>query len=525
MSVILNPFSPRSAFRILPIVSFSLIILCSPIFLRGQGTSFSFDWSSRPKTTGQTVNAPQLSLTSTEQVTFRITNINDIFYNYKMNCTATAKEGADLSPILGLRFPGEAAPSPCDVSAQMVLTQVETYLNTPAECGINCTSISVGDTKQQISKFVQQINNALKCDGLKEPLKNQLTETLQKLSDYLMLDHIVTFQNPVSPDQNYTCTVTEYYMQQPTTDGSLIISVQPTNALITLSLGPVFSKLQNRSYSAVVAPNAGSSGTSTVLGVQGNSISSGIAALVNVRVPIPHFDGPKWGVDLAAGPVVRLNSQSGTSSAGFFAGISLRLYRYIFVTPGSHVGEFADFPQGFSGPGQPIPPNFGTPQPRIRTSARFGIAITFQVKDFSSVGKSTVAATNPPPVPAGGQPQANAKPSQQQPQQQNPVSASPSPLDFGTLGDTAISKPLTITNSGATAVKLSFDLQDPTKQLDPPNTSGCESLQASGTSGTCTLMITLKPGTKPPSNVVLNIVPTPGMPLHVDITWKNGGSR
>jgi hypothetical protein len=320
--------TPRAR-RTVPIIGLCAALLSSPVLVRGQST-FKFDWSTRPKTAGQTVNAPSISLTTTEDVTFKITNVNDIFYKYGMNCTATAKDGADFSSILGVLIPlqkAEGAPS-CDDKAQALLKQIQDYLNTPAACGNNCTSVSVADTTQQISTFIQAIDDALKNCVPSDTWKGQLTSTRDTLNSYLNLNHTVTFDNPISPDQNYTCTVTEYYKQQPTKDGSMVISVQPTNAIVTLSLGPVFSTLQNRTYSAATVPGAGSAGTSTVLAVGGNSISSSIAALVNFRIPVTALAGPKFGLDLAAGPVVRLNSASGTSAAGFFAGISLRFYRY-----------------------------------------------------------------------------------------------------------------------------------------------------------------------------------------------------
>ena len=51
----------------------------------------------------------------------------------------------------------------------------------------------------------------------------------------------------------------------------------------------------------------------------------------------------------------------------------------MYLTPGFHVGQFADFPAGFTHSGQDIPPSFTGPlTPQTRTTARFAIGITFK---------------------------------------------------------------------------------------------------------------------------------------------------
>jgi hypothetical protein len=85
---------------------------------------------------------------------------------------------------------------------------------------------------------------------------------------------------------------------------------------------------------------------------------------------------------------------------GLFTGISLHLWNYFYLTPGIHVGEFADFPAGIS-QGQSIPSTFTGPlNPVTRTSARFGLAVTF--KGFKiPTGQSTSQGTVKNQKPAG----------------------------------------------------------------------------------------------------------------------------
>jgi hypothetical protein len=122
-----------------------------------------------------------------------------------------------------------------------------------------------------------------------------------------------------------------------------------------------------------------------------------LAALLNYRIPLP--SSWQWtkgwnttdtaGISISTGPVFRLaGSNSGTSSFGYFGGVSLHLWQRFFITPGVHLGEFADFPAGF-GPGSVIPPNFGTLTPVKRWTARFAIGLTFKAADLSKIGKKS----------------------------------------------------------------------------------------------------------------------------------------
>jgi hypothetical protein len=56
----------------------------------------------------------------------------------------------------------------------------------------------------------------------------------------------------------------------------------------------------------------------------------------------------------------------------------------LYISPGVHIGEFADYPAGFVN-GQQIPANFGALTPVKRWTARFGIAITIKGWDVSKI--------------------------------------------------------------------------------------------------------------------------------------------
>lgn len=161
--------------------------------------------------------------------------------------------------------------------------------------------------------------------------------------------------------------------------------------IFSLSLGPLVSTLPARTYTSQSTPGSpGSSTTQNVLVVGNNSNLNVLgAALVNYHFPdVPGF--PLWlGFALSAGPVYQLgNSSPSVSSLGIFLGGSVHLSRSFFLTAGTHIGQFADFPEGFH-PGQVVPSNFGTLTPVKRETARFAVGITFRTTSFKKSNQNT----------------------------------------------------------------------------------------------------------------------------------------
>jgi hypothetical protein len=105
-----------------------------------------------------------------------------------------------------------------------------------------------------------------------------------------------------------------------------------------------------------------------------------------------------FGLTLSAGPVYDISQgKADTSRLGVFTGLSVHLWNRLFVTPGVHFGEFADFPQGFHAAGEPVPANFGTPTPVTRWTGHFAIAITFKGKDLSGLVQTQQSSAQPSP--------------------------------------------------------------------------------------------------------------------------------
>ncbi len=163
-------------------------------------------------------------------------------------------------------------------------------------------------------------------------------------------------------------------------------SFDPAFSLVTSSVGFMITELPSRGYTSVSAPSstAPTTATQNVLAVSNSSgVRPTIDALVNVNVP--GLNTQNYGLGISSGVVFDVsNGKADTSNFGFFGGISARITDHLYLTPGVHIGQFADFPQGFDHAGQIIPPNTGTPTAVKRYTARFGISISYKFKDLYS---------------------------------------------------------------------------------------------------------------------------------------------
>ncbi|HEV2914457.1 MAG TPA: hypothetical protein VGX92_14360 [Pyrinomonadaceae bacterium] len=196
------------------------------------------------------------------------------------------------------------------------------------------------------------------------------------------------------PDYKYDFTVVELFEGVPTDPKGKVFKVAVPSYILTLSVGPVFSEIQDRAYDDRKSPTS----TLTILTVEGNSRfrPEGIALL---NYSIPGVDSELGGLALSAGPVIRFGSKSDLATLGFFTGISGHFRHRIFFTPGVHFGEFADFPVGF-GNGSEVPASFGELTPVKRWTARFAFGISFQTLSFGNLVQGGEEAQ---PAASGGE--------------------------------------------------------------------------------------------------------------------------
>jgi hypothetical protein len=233
-------------------------------------------------------------------------------------------------------------------------------------------------------------------------------------------DTTVRLTAPLDSTENYDATVTPRYGGADTNSPSQTGRFNAGHKLLTASAGMLITQLPGRSYSSVTVPVPPTMAnpnpmpaTQSVLGVD---YSSGprpaLAALVNFHPPVSWLEGKQWGFGLSGGLVLDVaNGKADTSHFGYFVGGSLRLTPYLYITPGVHVGEFADFPLGYV-KGTVIPANIGTPAAQKRYTARFAVAVTLKVRDlFQPAAQSNKPATTvnatPNPSAGGNQPAGN----------------------------------------------------------------------------------------------------------------------
>jgi hypothetical protein len=163
-------------------------------------------------------------------------------------------------------------------------------------------------------------------------------------------------------------------------------------AILSASAGFLLTGLQARTYASATAPDpADQTKTQNQLRVDyGAGIRPALTALLTGN--IPYLNRKNFGLGVTGGLVFDVSSgKADTSRFGFFGGPSVRVTPWIFLTPGVHIGEFADFPQGFNRPGQVIPPNTGTPTPTKRYTGKFAFSITWKIRDLGASTASNEA--------------------------------------------------------------------------------------------------------------------------------------
>lgn len=364
------------------------------------------DWAAK-KVTSQptTVETPT-------KASMLINFINDMMFSYSISYQLKPAPISDFDAIakafgIAGKAAGESATSECDFSdvtdTLKALSDAETaFRNTPSTsqgCSVSkpcnvtlaqaqedwkSVSPKVGAAQQAIANFTKSCSQDTYATAIKMA-SDSIDETLAVVNG----PHSVLKPAAIelSPDYVTSLEIDQLWNGLPTTDGTYSVDLQPANRRLTLSAGALFSEVQNRSYSVITVPNTAGTGTSNVLSIDGISkVNPTAIALLNYE--IPHLDWDTMGLALSTGPVFRLGSKSDTSSFGYFAGVSVHLYHRFYITPGLHLGEFADFPPGFSQVNQAVPSGLATPTPTKRWTVRFGFAFSYKAKDFSQFGLS-----------------------------------------------------------------------------------------------------------------------------------------
>ena len=224
-------------------------------------------------------------------------------------------------------------------------------------------------------------------------------ETYRMYQSRVDSDHVLRFSASTISTSDYKVTVQANYPAGAVANGTKDFLIPAGHKILSSSGGFLITEVPARTYSSVTVPSGMQNpATQNVLGIDYyNGPRVGLTALLNVYLPSVgpiRLNGQNWGFALSAGPTYAVSGNSAdTSHWGFFAGPSLHIRNQFFLTPGVNIGEFADFPLGYTHAGQLIPPGTGTPTPVKRYTARFAFAITYKIKDFGQTTTQTNATS------------------------------------------------------------------------------------------------------------------------------------
>lgn len=117
-----------------------------------------------------------------------------------------------------------------------------------------------------------------------DPVESQVNQVRDKL---LKSPHRVDVPYTFRADNDYTVTVTETFNGQTTASKDFTIS--PASTILTLSGGPLFTTIADRSYVSRTVP-AAAGATNNILGVEDASRARpALVALLNYRIPFPNW--------------------------------------------------------------------------------------------------------------------------------------------------------------------------------------------------------------------------------------------
>ena len=356
---------------------------------------------------------------------FRLTNVNDLVIDFRTGEQIEYQFRAKGSPVSvappeNLFLPqiaNAAATCPsADAVAQQLnaIAQIRDPNITPGPGGTYIplsATINAARSHPEVTAVESEYGNSA-CESVFAPYANNTVMQwiarldAQQGTASKSPAHSIDFTVNLEPNQNYEFTIQTSWKGAPIKGGTINWNCGESD-ILTLSAGPLITTLPYRSYNQQQVP-VSTGGTQNQLVVSGTGNVNVLgAALLNYHFPqIPHV--PAWtGLALSVGPVYTLNSTPSVSKLGLFVGGSIQLYRSVFLSPGIHIGQFADFPAGFHS-GSVIPPNFGGLTPVTRNTVHFAAGITFKTVSFKKSSQNNGTAKNTA-APGG-----TAKPAPQQ---------------------------------------------------------------------------------------------------------------
>lgn len=384
--------------------------------------SVHIDWDTRQPI------SPPITVDKSVAVAVVVDNVNDMLYSYKERIIARERTVDNIFPeiIQAARQAGpgtdackplaDALKSLDDAFAGPALNpKSDTKATLPHSIRLGVTRAAYDKARGDIEALASKVGSCTDAD-LKNRAANYRNVTEAKWDQLERLPHTFTFSTVLEPLTDYSILLLEQF-EGVTTDactkkddnGNLQgvdceVVYQPKSTTITLSGGFLITTLPAPAYARGSAPDG-----STVLVVNNlGGVRTAFTTLINIKVPGPgafnHIcpsDDSGFGCAISVGPAVQLSSDYKTATRlGLVAGWSFQLWRYLYVTPAVHIGEYDNFPAGFSQAGQVIPSTFTSElTPTKRTTARFALGLTFKGWDLlhkNSTSQGTTKSGNAP---------------------------------------------------------------------------------------------------------------------------------
>ena len=418
-------------------VSLLFVALLQSQLFGKEGPSIQLDWS--------TVAPYRVLHTGT--YTINITGVNDLVYQYELSVTLNDSSSndialltgilPDLTKLLGTSTTGRSVAPGCNLPDLLTastpviktfndrLTDMTPgkssdgkYLSVPLSDSIvkwNAVKEAYVSYQKSVADLAAEIKNSNCTLASEDTAKaQQVLDTystvrlkVEAIDAKAKGDHRIVGHAYIDRSRDGDIIVRQLFNGAETSSSPKTFPLEAGFSVVTATGGFLLTTLQARTYtSQLVPPVPPATTNSNVLAVSGVSgVRPALVALLNYHDPFDwYLNRENFGLALSAGPVIDVSKgKADTSTFGFFGGISMHLWHRVFVTPGVHVGEFADFPAGFTKAGQVIPPNFGTLNPVIRYTAKFGLSITFRGGNPSTlVGTGTKQTSGAAPPATSG---------------------------------------------------------------------------------------------------------------------------
>jgi hypothetical protein len=315
--------------------------------LRCSAQDIKIDWASK-----SVLGAPT-RLTKPAAITITVDQVNNIPYSYQVDVVAKPSGLGDIN--LGDLFPAEAKveakaldPASCDVLRTKLdrilkaLTEKNGNFNPEVKDGYRSIPLvqTVAGWKQDVEPAFKDLEKSdlTSCPTTEHDYK-AVRPILRLLKDAIEGKHDVEIAGTLQPCYDYTITVTEQYKGVQTKDGQKPFDIKLECNTLTLSAGTLLTSIQDRGYQSRKVPGQ----TLNSLAVEGGSrFRPVLLGMLNYQLPIPSWNDDTVGLALSAGPIFQPGGKSDVSTLGFFTGISLHLWHRVFITPGLHIGQFAD---------------------------------------------------------------------------------------------------------------------------------------------------------------------------------------